>query len=158
MIQGFPPIKAETPCFLILGSAPSVLSLQKGEYYGHPRNAFWKIMSEIFCVDFNSYEEKKALVMKNNITIWDVIKSCNREGSLDSAIKDEQLNDLKKYIDDNSTLKKVLFNGGKAYSLYKKYINYFPKNIEFIKMPSTSPAYTLSFDKKKSIWERAILN
>ena len=158
MIEGFNPIVSSQPKIMILGSAPSIKSLEENEYYGNIRNSFWKILSEIYGYQaFKDYYEKKQLILDNNIILWDVIKTCNREGSLDSQIKDVVVNELVEIIDSNKSLRVVFFNGKKSFNLYKKHINYFPNNLDFLSLPSSSPAYTLSYEKKLQIWKDYIL-
>lgn len=125
---------------LILGSVPSVKSREAKFYYAHPGNRFWLIMSNILGLDLAAKEinEKKFALIKNNIAIWDVIKSCKIYGSSDSSIKDVKVNDIK-YIIVNSKIKKLYSNGSLAYNLYMKYC-FKDVGIDMIKLPSTSPA------------------
>ena len=158
MINGFEPIISKKPNIMILGSAPSVISLKESEYYGNKNNSFWKILAKIYNTkELENYEKKKAFIIKNNIFLWDVVRNCNRKGSLDSEIKDVEPNEIKVILDTNPTIKAVMFNGKKAMQLYKKHINYYPKTIDFISLPSSSPAYTLSFENKLDIWEKAFI-
>ncbi len=155
MIEGFTPIVSTKPKIMILGSAPSVKSLLVNEYYGNKRNSFWYILSEIYNHnEFNDYQEKTKFIIDNNIILWDVINTCSREGSLDSKIKDVDVNDIVNIIEKNNSLRVVFFNGKKSFDLYKKHINFFPDNIDFINLPSSSPAYTLSYNKKLEIWRQ----
>ncbi len=154
MIKGFSPILCENPKYLILGSAPSVISLKENEYYGNKKNSFWIILSNIFNEsNLNSYPEKIEFIKKSNIILWDVVKTCSRKGSLDSEIKDVEVNDIKKIIEDNDSIIKVFFNGQTANKLYKRYINYYKEDVEYITLPSSSPAYTLKIQEKIKIWK-----
>jgi TDG/mug DNA glycosylase family protein len=157
MIKCFEPILGALPHILVLGSSPSVISLEKGEYYGNSRNAFWPIVNEVFGGNgFNNYSEKIEFAIQNHIAIWDVVATCNREGSLDSAIKDVVVNDIEDVLMSNPSIKIVLFNGASAAKFYKKYVKFYPYRTEFCTMPSTSPAYTIPFERKLNEWEAKI--
>ena len=154
MIEGFDPIIGVNPKYLILGSAPSVISLERFEYYGNKNNSFWFIISSLFNEPaFNSYKEKTEFIENHNIILWDVVKTCFRKGSLDSEIKDVEANNIKELLIKYPTIEKVGFNGKMAEKLYKKHINYYPANISFKSLPSTSPAYTLKVSEKLKRWE-----
>ncbi|WP_430885650.1 DNA-deoxyinosine glycosylase [Fusibacter sp. JL216-2] len=160
MIKSFEPIVGKDPKVLILGSMPSVMSLEKFQYYGHPRNQFWPILATLFKEklehpsDDQTYLSKLTLVKDRGIAIWDVLDSCEREGSLDSNIKNESPNELKTFLEEHPTIKTIIFNGGKAEASFKKHFKalYRDKRYTYIKMPSTSPAYTLKFEKKTLVW------
>ncbi|NBK20634.1 MAG: DNA-deoxyinosine glycosylase [Spirochaetia bacterium] len=157
MKRGFPPIEGEHSHTLILGTGPSVRSLLKQQYYGHERNAFWPIMQTLFDKKSETYEEKWLLLQDNNIALWDVLASFERKGSLDSAYKEIVPNDLELFIKAHSALRKVLFNGKKAESFYKRLIGFYPDEITFHSLPSTSAAYTLSVAEKTRAWGEALL-
>lgn len=158
MLRGFAPIHDEYAKVLILGTGPSVRSLQKMQYYGHERNAFWPIMQLLFSQESTTYAEKQNLLLVNQIALWDVLSSFEREGSLDSSYTDTYPNDLKSFLLDHPRILKVLFNGKKAESLYKKHINYYPEHIAFHALCSTSPAYTLPFEEKVRMYREALLD
>ena len=158
MKEGFSPIERESSHTLILGTGPSVRSLLKQQYYGHERNAFWPIMHALFHKKTETYEEKWLLLLGNDIALWDVLANFRREGSLDSAYKEVVPNDLKLFLEGHQNIRKVLFNGKKAEALYKKLIGYYPKDITFLSLPSTSAAYMLIFEEKYRIWSEALLS
>jgi len=135
-----------------------VRSLLKQQYYGHERNAFWPIMHSLFDKKTETYEEKWLLLLEQDIALWDVLANFRREGSLDSAYKEVIPNDLKLFLEGHQNIRKVLFNGKKAEALYKKLIGYYTKGITFLSLPSTSPAYTLSFEEKAKVWGDALLS
>jgi len=135
-----------------------VRSLLKQQYYGHERNAFWPIMHSLFDKRTETYEEKWLLLLEQDIALWDVLANFRREGSLDSAYKEVIPNDLKLFLEGHQNIRKVLFNGKKAEALYKKLIGYYPKGITFLSLPSTSPAYTLSFEEKAKVRGDALLS
>lgn len=154
MIEGFDPIIGENPRYLILGSAPSVISLKQFEYYGNKNNSFWYIISSLFKgPSLTSYKDKTEFIKEHNIILWDVVKTCYRKGSLDSDIKDVEANNIKDLLINYPTIEKVAFNGKTAEKLYKKHVNYYPTHIIFKSLPSTSPAYTLKVSEKLNKWE-----
>lgn len=157
MKRGFPPIEGEHSHTLILGTGPSVRSLLKQQYYGHERNAFWPIMQDLFNKKTETYEEKWLLLLEQDIALWDVLANFRREGSLDSAYTEVVPNDLRLFLEGHENIRKVLFNGKKAEALYKRLIGYYPEETTFLALPSTSPAYTLSFEEKKRVWGEALL-
>lgn len=135
----FPPLFDENSRTLILGSFPSVKSREAMFFYGHPRNRFWKVIAEIFDEEEPStIEEKKALILRNNLALWDSIRSCTITGSSDSSVKDVVPNDISAII-NGSKVSRVFCNGALSYKMYTKYI--YPEiKIEAVKLPSTSPA------------------
>lgn len=157
MLEGFPPIHAPESTILILGTGPSVTSLQKREYYGFARNAFWPILSSVYCHPIDSYGEKTALIASSRLALWDVLARFEREQSLDSNYRSVLPNALIPFIDEHPQLRKILFNGTQAARFYDRLIGYRPPSIEFFTLPSTSPAYTLAFEEKLHIWRSALL-
>ena len=146
------PIYDKNSRVLILGSFPSVKSREEGFFYGHPQNRFWKVLAEVFKKDVpTTIEEKKLLLIENNIAVWDVIKSCDIEGSSDSSIKNVVANDLSVIL-ETADIKQIYVNGKKAEQMYKKYI--FPQlKREVICLPSTSPANAAwSLEKLVAQW------
>lgn len=133
------PVYDKNSKILILGSFPSVKSREEGFFYGHPQNRFWKVMAAVCETDVPStIEEKKAFLVKRQIALWDVIWSCEIQGSSDSSIKNVVPNDLNRIL-ECADIKQIYVNGKKAEQLYKKYI--FPKiHRSAICLPSTSPA------------------
>ncbi|MBK5199998.1 MAG: DNA-deoxyinosine glycosylase [Spirochaetaceae bacterium] len=159
MINCFDPILGELPHTLVLGSFPSVISLDRIQYYGNPRNAFWPILKDVFGgQDYLNYKDNVEFAKIHKIAIWDVISSCERKGSLDSAIKNVIVNEIEDLLINYPSIKNVLFNGKAAESFYNKYVKYYPYRTEFFTLPSTSPAYTLSYEKKLIEWEYKLLN
>ena len=130
------PVYDENSRILILGSFPSVKSREANFFYGHPQNRFWRVVSAVMGEECpKTIAEKKEFLLRNHIAVWDVIASCDIEGSSDSSIKNVTPNDLSKiYV--KSEIKKIFTNGNTAYKLFLKYNN--GKNA--VKLPSTSPA------------------
>ena len=137
---------------LILGSFPSVKSREAGFFYGHPQNRFWKVTASVFDEEPpRTTEKKKDFLIRNHIALWDVIGSCDIEGSSDSSIRNVQVNDISKIL-TTADIKAIYLNGKKAYHLYQQYLE--PTiNREGICLPSTSPANAAwSLDRLKQAW------
>lgn len=152
----FKPIYNKESKILILGSIPSVKSRENNFYYGHPKNRFWELIAKIYNKKLPvTINEKIDLILRNNLAIYDVIKSCKIEGSSDSSIKNVEINDINKIILDSS-IDKIIFNGNKAYELYNKYES--NKFTNLVVLPSTSPANArFTFDKLYEVWKNEIL-
>jgi hypoxanthine-DNA glycosylase len=157
--SSFQPISNSDSTVLILGTMPGDESLKLGEYYSHSRNRFWKIISAITSNDLPlTYDSKKELLLNVKIGIWDVASKASRVGSLDSAIEDEEPNDLNSFIEKHKKLKVVAFNGKKAETLFDKY---FARRTEltFISLPSSSPANTgIDFADLCIKWKQILIN
>ena len=165
-ISGFAPIANEKAKILILGSMPSDVSLQEQEYYAHQRNAFWPIMISLFNAgsDQNNYRQRKNMLIKNNIALWDVLQSCYRKGSLDTAIimDSVMVNDFFQFLTRHTEIKKVCFNGTKAETVYLKYVLPGVKQqfgyLEYSRLPSTSPAHAaMTLQQKTNVWAKEII-
>jgi hypoxanthine-DNA glycosylase len=154
----FDPISNADTTVLILGTVPGDKSLELGEYYGHSRNRFWKIISTITNNDLPlTYTDKKELLQKSKIGIWDVAHKANRKGSLDSAIKDEVPNDLDNFINKHRNLKVIGFNGKKSQALFDKYFDK-RSDLKYVSLPSTSPANTrIDFDEMCKLWRQILV-
>jgi len=154
LLTSFLPIVDERSRILILGSMPGVESLRLQQYYGNPRNQFWKLLYEIFETQASQvYEEKVSFVKHEKIAVWDVIGNCYREGSLDSNIREEKVNDFSALFETYPDIKTVIFNGGKAYETYKKWIGFsVSSNLTFHKLTSSSPANTKKYEEKLRDW------
>lgn len=139
---GFSPVLSAKPRVLILGTMPSVKSLEEQQYYGHPRNAFWWVMSQVcgFPNDL-AYEEKVEQVKSAGVTIWDVAHSCHRPGSLDSNIDQSTLkaNDIVGLLRQYPAIELIVFNGQAAAKLFRKFIGDLVDTKQIV-LPSTSPA------------------
>ncbi|MCB1580600.1 MAG: DNA-deoxyinosine glycosylase [Rhodospirillales bacterium] len=159
-ISSFSPVANSDARLLVLGSMPGEMSLEKGQYYAHPRNQFWLIIKQVFEVSQDlEYCESLALLKDRHIALWDVLKSCRRTGSLDSAIQEEKANDFITFFKAYPSIKTVCFNGKKAGASFRKHV--FPvldiDRFSFHTMPSTSPAYAgLSFEGKYQAWREVL--
>ncbi|CAA7195256.1 DNA-deoxyinosine glycosylase [Chryseobacterium potabilaquae] len=156
-IFSFPPIIDDHSRILILGSIPGIKSLEKQEYYAHPQNKFWKIIFELFGEELTmDYTEKINMLKKKQIALWDVIDSCERKGSLDSEIRNEEANQIIELLEKYPNVKTIFCNGGKSYKNLQKIIGNNFKT-PFYLLPSTSPLHTISFERKFESW-KLILN
>ncbi|MDD6212228.1 MAG: DNA-deoxyinosine glycosylase [Clostridiales bacterium] len=156
VIHTFEPVYDSHSQLLILGSLPSVKSREGNFYYHHPQNRFWKILARITEEKLpESIEEKKALLLRHKIAVWDVVQSCDIIGSSDSSIKNVIPTDIKKLL-SYTQISRIYTNGGKAGQLYQKYC-YAQTNVPNIPLPSTSPANaSYSFDRLVNIWKEAL--
>lgn len=138
-IHEFEPVFNEESEVLILGTFPSVKSREQGFFYGHPQNRFWKVLAALTKSPVpETIEEKKCLLLKNKIAVWDVIAQCDIVGSSDSSIKNVVPADIGRIL-KNSRIKRIYANGNTAKKLYDKYI--LPTlSMEITGLPSTSPA------------------
>lgn len=145
---------------LILGSMPGVKSLEEQQYYAHPQNRFWKILALLCnCEDLSNleYDKKIQILLENRFALWDVIKFCNREGSLDTNIQDEIPNEIPELLAKYPNIKTICLNGNKAYSAFKKYYPELLKQYKCCKLPSTSPANAkFSLEKLYTEWNNFI--
>ena len=143
VLHSINPVYDENSNILILGSFPSVKSREYGFFYGHPQNRFWKVMSTI-CNEQQlpkfDYKTRLKILLNSNIALWDTIKSCKREGSLDSDIQNEKPNDIRKLLKTYPNIETICLNGNKSYTAYKKYFPDLLGKYTCLKMPSTSPA------------------
>ena len=139
---------------LVLGSFPGRASLLASQYYGHPQNQFWRLINGVFDLGLTalSYPERLALLESKGIGLWDVITAAEREGSLDSAIRNAQYSDLHGLLDSLPQLSVIAFNGGTAAKAGRKQLGERASRYHVIDLPSSSPAYTLAFEKKLQAW------
>ena len=139
VIHPISPVYDKNSSILILGSFPSVKSREEGFFYGHPQNRFWKVVASVFDENVpKSIEEKKALLLRNHIAVWDVIQSCDIDGSSDASIKNVKANDLNEIL-NAADIKAIFVNGKTALKYYKKYTEPILGRTA-ICLPSTSPA------------------
>lgn len=151
-VSCFEPIIDERARVLVLGSAPSVQSLGDGFYYAHPQNAFWRIINEIFSGNAQSHTEKAELLKNNRVALWDVISMCERQGSLDSAIRKPVINDFDRLFMLYPSIRAVLLNGKRAFTLFPKTT---AAGRDILLLPSTSPANTLRYSEKLKAYRDA---
>jgi TDG/mug DNA glycosylase family protein len=143
-VQSFPPIISERSKVLILGSMPGVLSLKVGQYYAQPRNAFWRIMGELFGASPSlQYGERVALLQSAGVALWDTLQACTRPGSLDASITEEVANDFSALFVKHPNITHVFFNGGKSEKTFRRHVLPLLRDDDhiFARLPSTSPAH-----------------
>lgn len=157
VIHPFPPLYDESSEILILGSFPSVKSREEMFFYGHPQNRFWKVIAALTDSKLpKNTEEKRELLLKNRIALWDVIASCEIAGSSDSSIKNVIPNDISEIL-NNSNVKRIYVNGKTSEKYYNKYLRE-KTGINAVCLPSTSPANAkMTLDKLIFEWKRIII-
>ncbi len=155
--QSFDPILDPKTTILVLGTMPSDKSLALAEYYGNPRNRFWKIIATITNNKLPlTYFDKKELLAKTGIGVWDVVRKASRKGSLDSAIENEEPNDLDNFIAAQKSIKVIGFNGAKSEALFNKHFDRKP-GIKYVSLPSSSPANAgIGFDALCNAWRQLL--
>ena len=159
-VRSFKPIADSKAEILILGSMPGRASLAARQYYAHPRNAFWRIAAELLGFDSTlPYAKRVRALNAARIALWDVLRSCTREGSLDARIENGIANDFSTFFRSHGKIRHVFFNGATAEATFKRHVR--PtlggRAVRYRRLPSTSPANaSLSLARKIRAW-RAIL-
>ena len=153
IVHPIAPVYDENSKVLILGSFPSVKSREACFFYGHPQNRFWKLMALIFEDELpQTIDDKRAFLLRHNIAVWDVIKSCDITGSSDARIKNVVPNDLSMIL-NTANIRNIYVNGKTAYKYYEKYTKPLI-NRDAICLPSTSPANTAwNLEKLANEWK-----
>jgi hypoxanthine-DNA glycosylase len=157
-LYGFAPIVGDGARILILGNMPSVMSLEVQQYYANPRNAFWRITGDIFGFDADApYDARTATLTTHGVAVWDVLKSCRRAGSLDSAVEPDSMvaNDFQQFFADHSDIDAVFFNGAAAERNFNRLVRV-ARDYHYRRLPSTSPAQTMRYADKLAAWREAI--
>lgn len=158
LLEGLPPIADADARILILGNMPSAMSLASRQYYGNPRNAFWRITGDIFGFDAASdYLDRTAALSSRGVAVWDVLRLCRRQGSLDSAIERDSMvaNDFGAFFDVHSAIERVHFNGAAAEKNYVRLAG-IDRALSYRRLPSTSPAQTMRYADKLAAWREAL--
>lgn len=155
-LTGLPPVIDHSTRVIVLGSFPGGVSLSTRQYYAHPRNQFWKLLSAVLNDPLDSlpYEERLSRLLHHRIGLWDVIAGCNRVGSLDSAIRNAQANDFSFLRAQCPNLFRACFNGktaGEQAPLFSQ------AGFETLILPSSSPAHMqMTFAQKLAVWRGII--
>jgi hypoxanthine-DNA glycosylase len=153
--RGFPPIVDAGVRVLVLGSLPGDASLAAGQYYGHPRNGFWRLIGATVERDLAAlpYDERLAALLAAGVGLWDVHAEAVRPGSLDAAIKNAADNDLTGLIDGLPRLRAVAFNGGAAAKAGTRLLGARAERLALVPLPSSSPAHAaMGFEAKREAW------
>ena len=152
LLHGLPPVVGASTRLMVLGSFPGVASLRAGQYYAHPRNHFWPILAALWHVDLPAlpYAERLQHLLARGLGLWDVYARCEREGSLDSAIEQPQLNDLTGLTRLAPQLRAIAHNGGESARAMRHTQGL---GLAVHRLPSTSPANaSWGFDRKLAAW------
>lgn len=136
---------------------PGAMSLAKQEYYAHKQNHFWKILFSLLsdAAVPENFADRVALLQQNKIALWDVLANCDREGSLDSNIKNQIENDILGLLESHPKIKTIVFNGQQSHKFFLKKFGKLA-GIDLFVMPSTSPAHTMKFEDKRKFWSQVI--
>ena len=158
-LHAFPPIVRSDAHTLILGSMPGAASLAAREYYAHPRNLFWPMISELLGFSATlSYRERTRALTTRGFALWDVLAACRRNGSLDTDIDPEsvEINDFSTFFTEYPHIERVFFNGLSAEQLFRRHCRNLMSErttTRFVRLPSTSPAHaTIDRTTKFSAW------
>ena len=159
--QGFNAHISKDTRVLVLGSMPSVASLQAGQYYAHPRNRFWPLISLLLENKEapQDYNERLAMLARHGVGLWDALHTCERSGSLDADIKNEEPNDFVKVLESYPQIRTICCNGGKAWQVFKKHNKELLKRdgLRCLPMPSTSPANArMTLAELAEVWREGI--
>ncbi|MHC3126951.1 hypothetical protein OB03_06405 [Brevundimonas sp. GN22] len=151
---GFAPQVSPETRVLILGSLPGVASLAAGQYYAHPRNAFWRIMGDLVAEDIAGlpYEARLSAIMSHGFGLWDVLASAERAGSLDAAIRSPEAADLLGLISSLPALRIVAFNGAKSAQIGRRILEGNIGTVRLVDLPSSSPAHARPWTEKAGQW------
>lgn len=151
--SSFPPEAGPRTRVLILGSLPGEISLARGQYYANRQNQFWRLIGHVIDVELTSldYPERLAALDQAGVGLWDVVKTASRVGSLDQHIRAHAPNPLAEFAASLPGLKAIGFNGGTAWKIGSARFAS-GRGFELISLPSSSPAYTLAFERKQAAW------
>ncbi|MCB1774205.1 MAG: DNA-deoxyinosine glycosylase [Gammaproteobacteria bacterium] len=163
-VHSFAPVSRSDAERLVLGSMPGVESLRRQQYYAHPRNAFWPIMAELFGFSPGlAYPQRCRQLLEHRVAVWDVLKTCTRSGSLDSAIVPGSVvvNDFSLFLDAHPHIRLVCFNGAAAEQAYRRHVlpglQGTAAAIRLRRLPSTSPAHAAMSRVEKTRQWRSLL-
>lgn len=164
-LQGLAPVVSERTVVLVLGSFPGAASLRAQQYYGHPQNQFWRILQALWpshpLPAAGHYAQRCEWLLERRLGVWDVYASCERQGSLDSAIRQAQVNDFYHLAQACPCLTAIAHNGAESYKHAPAVLRSLREaggaapapRIESVKLPSTSPANAAwSFERKRAAW------
>ncbi|MES2070553.1 MAG: DNA-deoxyinosine glycosylase [Pseudomonadota bacterium] len=150
----FDPVVDDSTRLLLLGSLPGEKSLALQQYYGNRQNRFWMLMSEVIGAELVSldYAARLQALLQHGVGLWDVVAEAHRPGSLDSNIRNRDDNDLLGLLAHFPNIGAIAFNGGTAKRLGMKVLGERASRYHIVELPSSSPAYTLSYAEKSQLW------
>ena len=148
----FKPVVYKDTKILILGSFPSIKSFEKNFYYAHPSNKFWKILEAVTTYPVNNRDQKLWLLKECKFGLWDMVRECSRDNSLDSSLENEEVNDIAAFLEAHPSITRLAFTGKKAEALFKTHFSYL--QIETFYLPSPSSAYAaMKFEEKVKVYK-----
>lgn len=161
-ITAFPPLVRADSRVLILGSMPSVESLNQQRYYAHPQNAFWRVIPALWGdADLMDYDSRVDYLLSHQLALWDVLRNCRRNGSADSAIREAEANDFQAFFKQWPQIRCIAFNGQAAARLFDRQVLKpagcrtvadFRAGLCAIQLGSTSPAHAVPFSTRLQDW------
>lgn len=162
MPRAFPPLLGPRPTLLICGTMPSAESLKRRQFYGHPQNKFWTLMGLVLDeegLETRPYAKRVGLLKKRGVALWDVLQSCTREGSLDSAIKDAVPSDIPGLLKRRPSIRAVAFTGKAAEGFFRRFhraaLPALERRVALVSLPSPSPANAaIGFEAKARAYRR----
>ena len=158
VLEGLPPVIARHTRLVVLGSFPGRASLQAGQYYAHPRNHFWPIVSALWGIDLLAmpYTQRLEAIRTHGLGLWDVYARCERQGSLDTAIRNAEFNDLAGLKKIAPALRAIAHNGGESARAMRRTATL---GVAAVRLPSTSPANaSWSFERKLAAWRAVFVD
>jgi hypoxanthine-DNA glycosylase len=159
--ESFNPISNSNCVAIILGTMPGLESLRQKKYYSHSDNLFWDITIRVLRPNLTDieiarldYEDRQKILLESRIALWDVLKYCDRKGSLDSAIRNEIKNDFVQFFEQHTKIQTVFFNGQRAKKYFESEFKDLGKGLELVQivLPSTSPTHKLNCFEKLKQW------
>ena len=163
-LVGLPPVVSDCTVVLVLGSFPGAASLKAQQYYGHPQNHFWRILQSLWPqhplppAGPQHYAQRCAWLLERRLGLWDVYASCEREGSLDTSIRNAVVNDFAQLLLECPCLRAIAHNGGESFkhsaAVRQQWAGAYPgAQVQSVRLPSTSPANaSWSFERKQTAW------
>ena len=151
----FQPIVYKDTETLILGSFPSIKSFENNFYYAHPSNKFWKILEAVTTYPVNNRDQKLWLLKEAKFGLWDMVRECSRDNSLDSSLENEEVNDIAGFLEAHPSIKKLAFTGKKAQALFETHFSHL--EIQRVYLPSPSSAYAaMKLEEKVKKYKEAL--
>ena len=151
----FEPIVFKNTQILILGSFPSIKSFEHDFYYAHPSNQFWKLLQSVTTYPIGNRDQKIWLLKECKFGLWDMVRACQRDNSLDSSLENEEVNDIASFLEAHPSISKLAFTGKKAEALFKTHFSHL--DIETVYLPSPSSAYAaMKFETKAEAYKKTL--